>query len=63
MELDSVNQTARLTQERAQSAAELFQDFIRQDGGSTEILSEAPGHMATAAVTVPLGLLHMRSAP
>ncbi len=23
--------------------AELFQDFIRQDGGSTEILSEAPG--------------------
>ncbi len=43
MEFDSVNQTARLTQELCSVSAELLQDLIRQDGGSTETLSEAPG--------------------
>ncbi len=41
-------------------SAELLQDLIRQDGGSTELFQRLLGHMAAAAVTVPLGLLHMR---
>ncbi len=43
MELDSVNQTARLNPGTCSVGAELPQDFIRQDGGPTETLSEAPG--------------------
>ncbi len=40
--------------------AELPQDFIRQDGGPTDIFQRLLGHMAAAAAVVPLGLLHMR---
>ncbi len=43
MELDSVSQTARLTQERAQSVVELLEYIQEQDGGTTETVSEAPG--------------------
>ncbi len=40
--------------------AELPQDFIRQDGGPTETLSEAPGAYGCSCGEVPPGLLHMR---
>ncbi len=40
--------------------AELSQDFIRQDGGPTETLSEAPGAYGCSCGEVPPGLLHMR---
>ncbi len=46
MELDSVSQTARLTQERAQSVLNCLNTFkieYIQDGGTTETVSEAPG--------------------
>ncbi len=49
VELDSVSMTARLTEERAQSvlncpiSAELPEFLRRQDCGSTETVSEAPG--------------------
>ncbi len=45
IEFDSVNQTARLTQKRAQLVLNCFEAvfFIRQDSGPTETLSEAPG--------------------
>ncbi len=43
MELDSVNQTARLTQERAQSVLNCLKTLSGRDGGPTETLSEAPG--------------------
>ncbi len=45
IEFDSVNQTARLTQKRAQSVLNCFKAvfFIRQDNSPTETLSEAPG--------------------
>ncbi len=40
--------------------AELPQDFIRQDGGPTETLSEAPGAYGCSCGEVPPSLLHMR---
>ncbi len=40
--------------------AELPQDFIRQDVGPTETLSEAPGAYGCSCGEVPPGLLHMR---
>ncbi len=52
MELDSVNQTARLTQESAQSVLNCLNTFKSRTAAPTETVSEA-------AVT-PLGLLHMR---
>ncbi len=65
MELDSVN--VGLGQPHSTSLsgacsvdAELPGVFPAQEGGSTETLSEAPGHMASAAAVTPLGLLHMR---
>ncbi len=43
MELDSVNLTARLSVERAQSMLNCLESFQCKRGGSTETLSEAPG--------------------
>ncbi len=43
MEFDSVNQAALPHPGTCSVSAELLQDLIRQDGGSTETLSEAPG--------------------
>ncbi len=43
MELDSVSQTARLTQERCSVGVELLEYIQEQDGGTTETVSEAPG--------------------
>ncbi len=43
MELDSVNQTARLTQERAQSVLNCLKTLSGRTAGPTETLSEAPG--------------------
>ncbi len=60
MELDSVNQTARLTQERTQ----LVQNCLKTLSGRTavplKLFQRLLGHMAAAAAIVPLGLLHMR---
>ncbi len=42
------------------SSAELPEFLQRQECGTTETVSEAPGHMASAAAVTPLGLLHMR---
>ncbi len=40
--------------------AELPQDFIRQDGGPTETISEAPGAYGCSCGDSPARLLHMR---
>ncbi len=60
MEFDSVNQTARLTQERAQSVLNCFKTFSGRTAVPLKLFQRLLGHMAAAAVTVPLGLLHMR---
>ncbi len=63
MEFDSVNQTARLTQERAQSVLNFIKTFKTLSGRTAvplKLFQRLLGHMAAAAVTVPLGLLHMR---
>ncbi len=60
MELDSVNQTARLTQERAQSVLNCFKTLSGRAAVPLKLFQRLLGHMAAAAATVPLGLLHMR---
>ncbi len=60
MELDSVNQTARLTQERAQSVLNCFMTLSGRTAVPLKLFQRLLGHMAAAAVTVTLGLLHMR---
>ncbi len=57
-ELDSVSQTARLTQERAQSVLNCLNTFKNRTAAPLKQFQRLLGHMA-AAVT-PLGLLHMR---
>ncbi len=57
MELDSVSQTARLTQERAQSVLNCLNTFKNRTAAPLKQFQRLLGHMA--AVT-PLGLLHMR---
>ncbi len=59
-EFDSVNQTARLTQERAQSVLNCFKTLSGRTAVPLKLFQRLLGHMAAAAVTVPLGLLHMR---
>ncbi len=61
MEFDSVNQTARLTQERAQSVLNCFKTLSGRTAVPLKLFQRLLGHMAAAAVTVPLGLLHMRA--
>ncbi len=60
MEFDSVNQTARLTQECAQSVLNCFKTLSGRTAVPLKLFQRLLGHMAAAAVTVPLGLLHMR---
>ncbi len=60
MEFDSVNQTARLTQERAQSVLNCFKTLSGRMAVPLKLFQRLLGHMAAAAVTVLLGLLHMR---
>ncbi len=60
MEFDSVNQTARLTQERAQSVLNCFKTLSGRTVVPLKLFQRLLGHMAAAAVTVPLGLLHLR---
>ncbi len=60
MEFDSVNQTARLTQECAQSVLNCFKTLSGRTVVPLKHFQRLLGHMAAAAVTVPLGLLHMR---
>ncbi len=60
MELDSVNQTARLTQERAQSVLNCFKTLSGRTAVPLKLFQRLLGHMAAAAATYLLGLLHMR---
>ncbi len=60
MELDSVNQTARLTQERAQSVLNCLKTLSGRTAVPLKLFQRLLGHMAAAAAIVPLGLLHMR---
>ncbi len=55
MELDSVSQTACLTQECAQSVLNCLNTFK-----SRTAVQRLLGHMAATAAVTPLGLLHMR---
>ncbi len=61
MELDSVNQTARLTQERAQSVLNCIKILSGRTVVSLKLFQRLLGHMAAVAAIVPLGLLHMSS--
>ncbi len=58
--LDSVNQTARLTQERAQSVLNCLNTFKNRTAAPLKQFQRLLGHMAAAAAVTPLGLLHMR---
>ncbi len=60
MELDSVNQTVRLTQERAQSVLNCLNTFKNRTAASLKQFQRLLGHMAAVAAVMPLGLLHMR---
>ncbi len=60
MEFDSVNQTARLTQERAQSVLNCFKTLSGRTAVPLKLFQRLLGHMAAAAVTVPFALLHTR---
>ncbi len=60
MELDSVSQTARLTQERAQSVLNCLNTFKNRTAAPLKQFQRLLGHMAAAAAVTPLGLLHMR---
>ncbi len=60
MELDSVNQTARLTQERAQSVLNCLNVFKSRSAVPLKQFQRLLGHMAAAAAVTLLGLLHMR---
>ncbi len=60
MELDSVSQTARLTQERTQSVLNCLNTFKNRTAAPLKQFQRLLGHMAAAAAVMPLGLLHMR---
>ncbi len=60
MELDSVSQTARLMQERAQSVLNCLNTFKNRTAAPLKQFQRLLGHMAAAAAVTPLGLLHMR---
>ncbi len=60
MELDSVSQTACLTQERAQSVLNCLNTFKNRTAAPLKQFQRLLGHMAAAAAVTPLGLLHMR---
>ncbi len=60
MELDSVEQSARLTEEHAQSVLNCLNTFKGRTGVQLKLFQWLLGHMAAAASVTPLGLLHMR---
>ncbi len=60
MELDSVNLTARLSIEHAQSMLSCLESFQRKRAVPLKHFQRLLGHMASAAAVTPLGLLHMR---
>ncbi len=60
MELDSVEQSARLTEERAQSVLNCLNAFRGRTAVPLKLFQRLLGHMAAAAAVTPLGLLHMR---
>ncbi len=60
MELDSVSQTARLTQEHAHSVLNCLNTFKNRTAAPLKQFQRLLGHMAAAAAVTPLGLLHMR---
>ncbi|CAM4658889.1 unnamed protein product [Leuciscus chuanchicus] len=60
MELDSVAQTARLTEQRAQSVLNCLNTFKGRTAVPLKFFQRLLGHMAAAAAVTPLGLLHMR---
>ncbi|KAL0195088.1 hypothetical protein M9458_008660, partial [Cirrhinus mrigala] len=60
MELDSVNMTARLTNERVQSMLNCLKLFRHKTAVPLKYFQRLLGHMAAAAAVTPLGLLHMR---
>ncbi len=60
MELDSVEQSACLTEERAQSVLNCLNTFRGRTAVPLKLFQRLLGHMAAAAAVTPLGLLHMR---
>ncbi len=60
MELDSVNLTARLSEERAQSMPRCLESLQRKRAVQLKHFQRLLGHMASSAAITPLGLLHMR---
>ncbi len=60
IELDSVEQSARLTEERAQSVLNCLNTFRGRTAVPLKLFQRLLGHMAAAAAVTPLGLLHMR---
>ncbi len=58
--LDSVNQTACLTQEHAQLVLNCLNMFKNMTAAPLKQFQRLLGHMAAAAAVTPLGLLHMR---
>ncbi len=60
MELDSVEQSARLTEESAQSVLNCLNTFRGRTAFPLKLFQRLLGHMAAAATVTPLGLLHMR---
>ncbi len=60
MELDSVNLTARLSVERAQSMLNCLESFQHKRAVPPKHFQRLLGHMASAAAVMPLGLIHMR---
>ncbi len=60
MELDSVEQTARLTQERAQSVLNCLNTFQSRIAVPLKQFKRLLGHIAAAVAVTMLGLLHMR---
>ncbi|XDV31006.1 hypothetical protein PO909_033783 [Leuciscus waleckii] len=60
MELDSVTQTARLTEQRAQSVLNSLNTFKGRTAVPLKFFQRLLGHMAAAAAVTLLGLFHMR---
>ncbi len=59
-ELDSVNLTARLSEERAQSMLKCLESLQHKRAVPLKHFQRLLGHMASSAAITPLGLLHMR---
>ncbi|KAL0152047.1 hypothetical protein M9458_052651, partial [Cirrhinus mrigala] len=60
VELDSVNMTACLTNERTQSVLSCLKSFRHKTVVPLKTFQRLLGHMAATAAVTPLGLLHMR---